>query len=156
MPDAEPMSMLEGRLTSELDADLQCIVVRHATDAGEAKAFELCLAEFCGGGGAGSEGSCLPGSARGHLLVPAPVPHRPSSRRPSAPLYPARAVSPCDLELTPASTPAGLAPRAQHDHPAPQLAAAAPPHAPPTDKVPQVGLIPDPASLSRHHGFAAT
>ena len=61
MPDAEPMSMLEGRLTSELDADLQCIVVRHATDAGEAKAFELYLAEVCGGGGAGSEGSCLLG-----------------------------------------------------------------------------------------------
>lgn len=93
-------------------------------------------------------------------IAPGPRLHgqqrRPASRRQPAPLRPARAVPSDALGLPPASAPASPPLRAEHGHPAPQLAATAPPHAPPTNRVLHPGRDPDPAPLPRHHGLAAT
>ena len=80
----------------------------------------------------------------------------PASRRQPAPLRSARAAPSDALGLPPASAPASPPLRAEHGHPAPQLAATASPHAPPANRVLHPGRDPDPAPLPRHHGLAAT
>jgi len=95
-----------------------------------------------------------------HGIAPGPCPRglarRPAPFRGPDPPSRARASPPSSPRPPLASAPSGPARRTQQEPPACVLAAAAPPHAPPAERVLHPGRDPDPTFLPRHYGLAAT